>query len=173
MRSLNHSWLGILVILCLYFSSWFHGEIKMDSRHPLHFKQSSFTLWGVDTVFRRCSFLRRNAHIIPVITTFNLVIALTKRNHLNQPWWGNIASSCCSRGFLHPPSPPPFPLRERPACLGTFSCHSSLTSFSVEVCLARWPPSMTDLPPLECLVCFPKLGTVFTCLLGSYFFRKS
>lgn len=116
MRSLNHSWLGILVILCLYFSSWFHGEIKMDSRHPLHFKQSSFTLWGVDTVFRRCSFLRRNAHIIPVITTFNLVIALTKRNHLNQPWWGNIASSCCSRGFLHPPSPPPLS-SEGTACL--------------------------------------------------------
>lgn len=45
------------------FLSRFYNEIKMDSsRHPLPCKQSSFILQGVDTVFRWCSFLRRNAY---------------------------------------------------------------------------------------------------------------
>lgn len=101
MCSLSHSWLGIRVNLCLYFSSWFCNEIKMDSsRQPLPSKQSSLTLWGVETVFRRCSFLGRNAYIISVIKTLNWMITLTKRSHLNEPWWGTIASSCYSRGFL-------------------------------------------------------------------------
>lgn len=45
------------------FLSRFYNEIKMDSsRHLLPCKQSSFILRGVDTVFRWCSFLRRNAY---------------------------------------------------------------------------------------------------------------
>lgn len=57
-------------------------KLKWTPPHtPLPSKQSPLTLWEVDAVSRGCSFLGRNAYIIPVIKTFNLVIIFTKRNH--------------------------------------------------------------------------------------------
>jgi hypothetical protein len=68
-----------------------------------------------------------------------LAITLTKRNHWNYPGGERDHPAVTAGGlFALIPSTHHFALREQPTCLVTYQ----VQVFSVEVWLAKWPPSL-------------------------------